>query len=98
MGGITDLIAHNETHYVDLAVTMANDRDWQREMRDLIVSRLPRLFHHIEASELWGDMLLDIASRGPVVTEWSDVNMQEQTGDQRQQRRQRPPVGGDIPF
>lgn len=42
--GVTDLIAENVEHYVDLAVRTATDRDWREDVRARILAAGPAVF------------------------------------------------------
>ncbi|HWA83123.1 MAG TPA: tetratricopeptide repeat protein [Fimbriimonadaceae bacterium] len=58
--GFEDLIARNEEEYVDMAYRLANEPDWQREMRRQIVERSAPLFENQAAVEELSDFLVSV--------------------------------------
>lgn len=59
--GLTDLIAETEESYVELALRLANDRDWQAEMRRAVTSKAPALYESRKAVAQFNDFLASIA-------------------------------------
>ena len=55
--GITDLIARDLDHYVELAHRLANDRLWREDIESRVVQRAPALFADESGIEAFGDFL-----------------------------------------
>ncbi|HVT14281.1 MAG TPA: tetratricopeptide repeat protein [Fimbriimonadaceae bacterium] len=58
--GFEDMIARSEEEYVDLALRLANDSDWQHEMRRQVVERSAALFENQAAVEELSDFLASV--------------------------------------
>lgn len=60
--GMTDLIATSEEEYVDLALRLANDREWQAGIRQLVSSRSGPLFENQAAVDEFNAFLASLPS------------------------------------
>ena len=58
--GITDLIATDIDHYVELAVKVGTDKAFYNELRERIKNNSHKIFYSKEASKAWEQVLLDI--------------------------------------
>ena len=61
--GVTDLIATDPVHSVDLAIRIASDRTAQADIRGRIKANLHKLFHSTKAAGAWTDALLKMAGK-----------------------------------
>lgn len=59
--GVTDLVAQNKSHYVDLAVHFARNIKARRKLQDRVQKNLHKMYHQDKAVESWTNALLDIS-------------------------------------
>jgi predicted O-linked N-acetylglucosamine transferase (SPINDLY family) len=60
--GVTDLIAYNETDYVDLAIKVATNKEYYTTIKNKIYKNKHKLFRRKEAITNWENMFINIKS------------------------------------
>ena len=61
--GVLDPVARDEAHYVNLAVSIASDPAYKKDIQNRIANNLHKLWRQNRAVENWADLLEKIARK-----------------------------------
>lgn len=78
---ITDLVASTRDEYVQLAVKLANDKEWAADLRQKIKDRNHVLFESQSAMPAWNQFLEEVATGKPVTNLHANADPSEFEGE-----------------
>lgn len=65
--GITELIARDENEYVDIALKVANNKSYAKELKKRIKNNVSKLFYSEDAVKGWSDAFTKVYEKNLII-------------------------------